>query len=106
MPAAAARALSPMATRTPLMAMTAVQALCRIAKRIPDQLNNFRRDERDSVRSDASTAVCIAGPLEVGVVTEKILAKGELCVQSECGGCPGAEALRFMRVAISNVEIL
>ena len=38
MPAAAARAERPMATRTPLMAITAVQALCRIAKIRLDQL--------------------------------------------------------------------
>src|SRR5882724_12164196 len=50
MPAAAASALRPMATRTPLTAMTAVHALCRIAKRIPDQPNNFRREESDSTR--------------------------------------------------------
>src|SRR5207237_1325251 len=40
MPAAAARALRPRATRMPLIAMTAVQALCRMAKTIPDQLMN------------------------------------------------------------------
>jgi len=50
MPAAAASAPRPMATRTPLMAMTAVHALCRIAKRITDQPNNFRREECDSIR--------------------------------------------------------
>lgn len=38
MPAAAARALRPIATRKPLMAMTAVQALWRMAKAKPDQL--------------------------------------------------------------------
>src|ERR1700756_1610318 len=60
MPAAAARAPRPIATRTPLMAMTAVQALCRIAKTIPDQPKTFRREERDSlapeVRSGAFSA--------------------------------------------------
>src|SRR5258705_3089859 len=51
MPAAAASALRPMATRTPLMAMTAVQALCRIAKTIPDQPNNLSRERREFVDS-------------------------------------------------------
>src|SRR5260370_39185040 len=51
MPAAAASALRPMATRMPLIAMTAVQALCRIAKRIPDQPNNLSRERRESVDS-------------------------------------------------------
>jgi hypothetical protein len=41
MPAAAASALRPMATRTPLMAITAVQALCRIAKTMLGQLRNL-----------------------------------------------------------------
>src|SRR6266849_2373989 len=51
MPAAAASALRPMATRTPLMAMTAVQALCRMAKRIPDQPNSWRRERSESAES-------------------------------------------------------
>jgi len=41
MPAAAARALKPMATRTPLTAMTAVQALCKMAKMMLDKLMNL-----------------------------------------------------------------
>ena len=53
MPAAAARALRPRATRTPLIAMTAVQALCRMAKTIPDQPKTFRRDDR--VAADAES---------------------------------------------------
>src|SRR5882724_6034496 len=40
-----------MATRMPLMAMTAVQALCRIAKTIPDQLNNLSRERSESAES-------------------------------------------------------
>lgn|SRR6267154_2582582 len=51
MPAAAASALRPMATRMPLMAMTAVQALCRMAKRIPDQPNSWRRERSESAES-------------------------------------------------------
>ena len=51
MPAAAASALSPMATRMPLMAMTAVQALCKRAKRIPDQPNSWRRERSESAES-------------------------------------------------------
>src|SRR5438270_7869829 len=43
MPPAAASALRPMATRTPLMAITAVQALCRSANRIPDHPKILRR---------------------------------------------------------------
>src|SRR5882757_3129185 len=51
MPAAAASALRPMATRMPLMAMTAEQALCRMAKRIPDQPNSCRRERSESAES-------------------------------------------------------
>jgi hypothetical protein len=82
-PAAAASALSPMATRMPLMAMTAVHALCRMAKRIPDQFNNFKRVESGSVRSASSVALCGAALPGVRVVTETILAKDEFCVQSD-----------------------
>src|SRR5882757_5999393 len=63
MPAAAASALRPMATRTPLMAMTAVQALCRMAKRIPDQPNSCRRERSESAESSlrvelSALAIC------------------------------------------------
>src|SRR6266481_3240328 len=56
MPAAAARALRPRATRTPLIAMTAVQSLCRMAKTIPDQPKIFRRDDRDTVDAESCGA--------------------------------------------------
>src|ERR1700756_5034626 len=68
MPAAAARAPRPMATRTPLMAMTAVQALCRIAKTIPDQPKTFRREERDSVASEVRSGAFSAARAFCSVV--------------------------------------
>jgi len=37
-----------MATRTPLIAMTAVQALCSMAKTMLDQLKTFRRTGTDN----------------------------------------------------------
>ena len=83
MPAAAARALRPMATRRPLMAITAVQALCRIAKRIPDQFNSFRRAERDGVCSVASAEVFGVASFGEGAATAKSLAKDEIRVQSD-----------------------
>ncbi len=58
MPAAAARALSPMATRTLLMAITAVQALCKTENRIPDQFRNFRREPGDTAGTSA-TSPCV-----------------------------------------------
>src|SRR5579863_1557938 len=73
MPAAAANALRPTATRTPLMAITAVHALCRIAKRIPDQPKSFKRDERDSAPSGVSLSCAVS--LDVGEVTAESLAK-------------------------------
>src|SRR5258708_39983031 len=51
MPGAAASALRPMDARMPLIAMTAVQALCKMAKRIPDQPNNLSRGRSESVDS-------------------------------------------------------
>ena len=61
MPAAAARALRPMATRTPLIAMTAVQALCKTAKKIPDHPSSFKRVENEPASAglgSASPRVC------------------------------------------------
>src|SRR6267154_3934138 len=76
MPAAAASALRPMATRMPLMAMTAVQALCRIAKTIPDQPNSWRRERSESAESRGTSfceefsavAICSGTELECSEV--------------------------------------
>src|SRR5260370_37849980 len=70
MPAAAASALRPMATRTPLMAMTAVQALCKIAKTIPDQPNNLSRERRESVDSLGTSLLAGLSPLAIFAGTE------------------------------------
>src|SRR5258708_3400460 len=78
MPAAAASALRPMATRMPLIAMTAVQALCKMAKRIPDQPNNLSRGRSESVDSlgtsvwagFASPAICLGTEIECSEVQE------------------------------------
>src|SRR5580765_3087668 len=51
MPAAAASALSPRATRILLIAMTAVHALCRAANKIPEKPNISRREKSDCLGS-------------------------------------------------------
>ena len=55
-----------MATRKPLMAMTAVQALCRMAKMMPDQLMNEMlimniRDGRTGALTGGISAAFSAG---------------------------------------------
>ncbi len=90
MPAAAARALKPIATRRPLMATTAVQALWRIAKTTPDQfikevLNIAIPDRRTGAVGCGISAACWvrsailildAGRQEFGVHFKKMAATG------------------------------
>ena len=55
-----------MATRTPLMAMTAVQALCNTAKRIPDPFSSLRREETESVPDETAIACSEDGSVVTG----------------------------------------
>jgi len=50
------------------MAMTAVQALCRMANTIPDQPKTFRREERESVASEARSGAFAAARTSCSVV--------------------------------------
>ena len=98
MPAAAANALKPIATRIPLMAMTAVQRLCGIAKRIPDQPKSFRRVVRDGACSVASAEVSGAGSFGEGAITAKSLVEEEFSVQSDWGAGPKASSARLLPI--------
>jgi hypothetical protein len=48
--------------------MTAVQALCRMANIIPDQPKTFRREERESVASEARSGAFSAARTSCSVV--------------------------------------
>ena len=56
MPAAAASALSPRATRILLIAMTAVHALCSAANKIPEKPNISRREKSDCLGAAPAAA--------------------------------------------------